>query len=83
VAITWASGIVNALCNEQPRFKVKVIVKRPAGNLDTVQTVFAPNSTTAQLQLPGGPTGATNFNVTITALAGNVIEKTDTQSGNF
>src|SRR5262245_18010443 len=83
VAITWSSGIVTAMCNEQPRFKVKVIVKRPAGNLDTVETVFAPNSNSAQLQLPGAASGATNFNVTITALAGDVIEKTSTQSGNF
>jgi len=83
VALTWASGIVNALCNEQPRFKVKVILRRPAGNVDTVETVFAPNSTTAQLQLPGAASGAIGFNVTITALAGNVIEKTDSQSGNF
>ena len=83
VGITWASGIVNALCNESPRFKVKVIVKRPAGNLDTVETIFAPNSITAQLQLPAAATGATNFNVTITALVGNVVEKIDTQSGNF
>ena len=89
VAINWAAGVVNALCNEKPRFKVKVIVKRPAGNVDTVETIIAANSPqgtnsiNAQLQLPGAASGATNFNVTITALVGNVIEKTDSQSGNF
>jgi hypothetical protein len=84
VAINWAgSGPTSDACKEFPRFAIKVLVRRTAGNIDTSQTVFSPDSTSAQLALPGAPGGIVGFNVTLTAINGDVVEKSSTQSGNF
>jgi hypothetical protein len=84
VAINWqGSGPTPDVCKIFPRFTVKVLVRRAAGNVDTVQTVFSPDSTSAQLQLPGAPGGIVGFNVTLTAINGEVVEKVSTRTGNF
>lgn len=83
VSINWAGSGPTTDCKEFPRFAVAVQMRRAAGNLDKAQTTFSPDATSGTLQLPGAPGNVTNFSITITAINGNVVEKTSTQGGNF
>jgi hypothetical protein len=83
VTVNWGANTPASPCFEQPRFSIEVRVRRANGITDKSQTTFSPGSTSATLQLSGLPGGVTNFSVVLTAISGNVVEKSDTQSGNF
>src|SRR5436190_2682609 len=83
VTVNWSANTPSSICFEQPRFSILVRVKRLNGTVDTSQTNFSPGATTATLQLSGPPGGVDSFSVVLTAISGNVVEKSDTQSGNF
>lgn len=83
VSVTWDSGVPPTACFDLPKFSVQVHVTRPGGQVDKVQTIFSPGSSTATLQLSGAPKPVVSFHVVIEAVSGAVIDKTSTQSGNF
>jgi hypothetical protein len=83
VTINWSANTAINVCFDPPRFSLLVRVKRVNGTIDKSQTTFSPGSTTATLQISGTPGPIEGFNITLTAISGNVVEKTSTQSGNF
>jgi hypothetical protein len=83
VTINWSANTSAAVCAEQPRISILVRVRRANSTVDQSQTTFSPGSTTATLQISGPPGGIEGFNITLTVVSGNVVEKSSTQSGNF
>lgn len=83
VTINWDALSPLLACFDPPRFSILVRVTRPGGASTSVPAHFDAGTTNATLTLPGAPGAVASFDVFVTAISGAVIDKTDTQSGNF